>query len=228
MITSVNAWIVAGKPFKEGVILLAILCPDHKKLTVIRSARSSFTEQLLDQALMSLDQPSSQVRVSATRQPIPLKTASSVPVDRPLPAELVQLQQNWKRAYKEAVDLRYQLKGITSGRKKMYRDIAFQILEKMDYVHSCWKTIDQFKSTGQLPSAQPDPDDLSGKSLMELMQGLKNIPTYITKAKKELAATRDATVIERKTVLIDRHTKSLAAYKKRIRAIDEKIANGTV
>lgn len=228
MITSVNAWIAAGKPFKEGLTLLAILCPNHNKLTLIRSARSSFTEKLLDQALMSLDEPGSKIQQPATRQPEPTQTATASPSDRPLPAELVQLQQNWKRAYKEAIDLRYQLKGVTGGRKKMYRDIAFEILEKMDFVHSCWNTIDHYKATGELPSQQPDPDDLSGKSLMELMQGLKNIPTYLTKAKKELAATQDAVVIERKTALIDRHTKSLEAYKKRIRDIDQMIANGVV
>lgn len=231
---SVDEWILQGKNYQDGVELLAKLPHDAYLLTLLRAGRSSFTEAKLERALLALKDKDKPVAVKRAVPPAARATAVAAPAEPPakvhsMPKEVAELERRWKQAYKEANDLRYSFKGHSQGKRHVWRDIAFEILEKMDFVQQCWRILDEYRDTGRMPAAAAGvQEQVAAMGLMDLLRRSDNIKTYLVKARKRLGRATKPAALAKVKKRIDDYELEAALIAARLEKIDKEVRDGVV
>lgn len=137
-----------------------------------------------------------------------------------VPKEVLELEIKWKDHYSRADVLHRDLPHTIN--KETRRLMAVELLQHMSLVRSIWYQLQYFNEHGKLPVTASE-DDLSNDDLIGLINKIKNLPTYITKAQKRISEIKDPEKLQKHLSEIDKNKASLDAAWKRIEFLNEQI-----
>lgn len=100
--------------------------------------------------------------------------------DAALSPEEMQLDEEWKPLYREAMYRRQSLTEEMSDAER--KEIAFEVLNLMDEVQKIWEKKDFLRKHGSLPEFENP--GLDGLSLQQMMTRRNTLRSYLSKAKK--------------------------------------------
>jgi len=142
-------------------------------------------------------------------------------------AELPPLVQDYKKsadiAYKKARQLHANI--LISRSKSKRAAIAAEIVELTNYAFENWSKIDHFLTTNDMSIFEPKKEktDIDHLSIFEIIILLKNIPSYITKFKKQLPNSTSVTKTEKLMREIAERELQLKNINERLKYLDNKI-----
>lgn len=172
-----------------------------------------------EQGIYSLDELIDELREFVTKS---TKQSTGLPdtAKSKFPKEIQELDILAGKAWKERNYLRsIILQECDSDKRKV---MAFRILECSRTSIAIWKQIDGWKATGILPQKESKKQKKQD-TLLELIEKLKNIPTYLSKIDKKIKTCQDVSKQAEWVMLKNKHTEELERVKKRLQFLDEKI-----
>jgi hypothetical protein len=181
--------------------------------------KNSFTEKKLYEALKQYDEVKlnkSPLRLPNPAPPPPPNNQTAKPI---LPAEIVRLNDLKLETFKKMAALHQHLCTIKGNSQKSMdsRLKLQQEIMRLDELNAeCWEKIIYWEENGKLP-VEKDGFAIGDKTIRELAQLEKAIPTYITKLNKELDTLGDD---DKKRIAI---TKRIADWHMQYRSIKDSI-----
>jgi chromosome segregation ATPase len=144
-----------------------------------------------------------------------------VQLDPSLPKEIQELETKWKQHYAQADALHRDL--LYTGTKDARRKMALSILQNMDIVRDIWYRIQYFRETGEIYKEAATAIEETEECLLDTVAKIKNLPTYISKAKKRIPGINDVAKLQRLMADIAQKEAELQAANERLKFLDAKI-----
>jgi chromosome segregation ATPase len=144
-----------------------------------------------------------------------------VQLDPSLPKEIQELETKWKQHYAQADALHRDL--LYTGTKDARRNMALSILQNMDIVRDIWYRIQYFRETGEIYKEAATAIEETEECLLDTVAKIKNLPTYISKAKKRIPVIDDVAKLQRLMTDIAQKEAELQAANERLKFLDAKI-----
>lgn len=141
--------------------------------------------------------------------------------DLSVPKEIQELEQKWKAHYAQADALHRDL--LHTGSKEARKKMAEAILQNMDVVRDLWYRIQYFRETGEVYKEAASAIVETEECLLDTIAKIKNLPTYITKAKKRIPAINDVARLQKLMAEIAQKEAELRAAHERLKYLDAKI-----
>lgn len=153
--------------------------------------------------------------------PVPNKEKKSILIDKKsAPKEVLELEVKWKDHYSRADVLHRDMPHIVN--KETRRLMAIEILQYMKLVRNIWFQLQYYNEHGSLP-ATPSQHDLGKDDLIDLINKIKNLPTYITKAQKRISEIKDPEKLQIQLSDIEKNKSLLEVAWNRIHFLNELI-----
>lgn len=141
--------------------------------------------------------------------------------DKSFPKEIQELESKWKQHYAEADALHRDL--LHTATKDKRKAMAKEILRNMHIVRDIWYRIQYFRETGEIFKDAIPIVNQAEDTLIDTIAKLKNLPTYITKAKKKIPAIKDVEKLQKVMQDLASKEAELNAAWQRIEYLNEKI-----
>lgn len=197
-IASITAWLNSPSPnFLHGRLLYEQYGSDRLALTIIKSGSGSFHFEKLRIALEELNAHNDLVpKQIVFKEPVREQAISSAKekgkhdlINAPEAIRTVRDEKN--RIYAQARHWFTAIRGIDGDEHRL--EFALKILNAMDSVKESWEVIDNYISSGQITELKREETiaEVSSLNTSELLKASKNIPTYITKARKDITNATD-------------------------------------
>lgn len=177
-----------NRDFDTGVELYKQLIGN----TDIFKHKNSFTQKKLYTALKEHDEKKIAQNLQALKKDIKA-TPKQEPATPSLPPEIIRLNDLKLQTFKKMAALHQQL-CFVKGNSQKSMDTRFKLQQEIirldELNQDCWEKVNYFEKHGALP---PDKEGFTilDKTIRELAQLEKAIPTYITKLNKELDSLPD-------------------------------------
>jgi hypothetical protein len=180
-------------------------------------------EKLQSKVIIGLTLPSPKERVVAPAPAVPAPSR---------PERFSLSDKEWDAAPDYIKDLYAENNRLSSERQLNFHQarvagsdearlkLGLQILEASDKINQNWKEIKEFHATGKLKERLEKEQDrvVDDLTTQELMKEARNIPTYITKARKRLEQLPDGS--KRNDVLA-----RIQSYEVKLNAINKRLGN---
>jgi hypothetical protein len=172
-----------NRDFDIGVELYIL----HIGNTNIFKHKNSFTTKKLYTELKAYDEKKAKHWATLKNPPSP-PAPKQEPAKPSLPPEIIRLNDLKLQTFKKMAALHQQLCFIKGNSQKSMEarfELQQQIIRLDELNQDCWEKVNYFEKHGALP---PDKEGFTimDKTIRELAQLEKAIPTYITKLNKEL------------------------------------------
>lgn len=176
-IAIISNWLDGRQNFDEGFAIYKKYGDNEALVEIFDCGPNRFTIRKLTEALEELNGKLSEEKIITEK--IDKKT---------LPADIKILHDNTMNLYKDMATKHQQLdKDMSEDQRKI---LASEILDADDTISANFEIIDHYHDTGERKPQEIKKTrrgkEIADMSPVELMNALSSIPTYITKAKKQL------------------------------------------
>jgi hypothetical protein len=196
---TVSDWVNnPDRQYTDGVLLFKRNVKDPAMLAMFESGENSMTRRKLLEAIRQIAQPNKIISPIIDDTPIPLNPKKKI-ASESKPAAVAAIELLKGISFKEMSSLHAQLTVFKSDRERL--DAQHRIVELKSLVDECWYKLDYYRDYGVLP---PETEEVSIKTIRDVVQLSKNIPTYFTKInaklkREDLTETEEADLIKQKT-----------------------------
>ena len=232
-IASITAWLISPNPnFIHGRMLYEQYGADRLILTIIQSGSGTYHFNKLFEAMVLLNQQSNIEPKRITYSPPPPEEPALTEPKEPgvsitkvktdldnAPPEIRAIRDEKNLKYAEA---RHALAVARVSDSKEHRlEKALLILDNMDIVNESWLAMDTWRETGKIIELQKEEviASVSELSLQELLQEQKNLPTYLSKARKRHNEHKDPVKKVKALAKVTSLSNRLSQVKRRIDAL---------
>ena len=204
-IPSITAWLNSpDKPYHHGRALYEQYGSDRVLLALVKSGTGPYHFQKLRAGLELLNKNSNLVPkpiiigALATEAPNPIphvreNIRNSKFLNPDLtnaPDEITKIRDEKNKRYAQARRLFETIRVMDSREHRL--QAGLELLDHMDFVNDSWSVIDEWKESGkvrEIKQAETE-KEAAALALPELLKEAQNLPTYITKDRKKLAAAK--------------------------------------
>jgi uncharacterized coiled-coil DUF342 family protein len=196
---TVSDWVNnPDRQYTDGVLLFKRNVKDPAMLAMFESGENSMTRRKLLEALREASKPAQVIEITidgSKKKTIP----ANQPVNRTKTDAVTAIEQLKGISFKEMAALHAQLTTFKTDRERY--EAQHRIVELKSLVDECWYKLDYFQQYGVLP---PETEDVSIKTIRDVVQLSKNIPTYFTKInaklkREDITEEESAELIKQKT-----------------------------
>lgn len=207
-IAKITEWLNSSRDFKQGVKLYEKYGSSNVLKQTFANGANSYSKNRLAEELAKLEHSSNEIT-----------TVNKLPVDVKLPSDLKQLRKDTINKYKDVNHLHERLEDAETDEERL--NLSLKILDDDDAVTAGYKAIDHFAETGERITP-PEERTRRGKDVkkmndQELYMALKNIPTYLTKARNQLKKEN------LKPGRIEKYQQMIADYEADFKFINQKL-----
>lgn len=220
-IASITTWLNnPDRNYNHGRLLYEQYGSNVLILTILKSGCSTYHFAKLQAALEDLNTKPDLI-------PKPIVISEYIPEPAAAPGKK---SLDFKTAPEQIIDIRNKKNQRFAQARKLHETIrimddeehrltaALELLDHMDYVNSCWESIDKFLDTGEIkPLPQQEqaiPVDQLG--LKELIKEGNNLPSYICKEKKKVKLGKAPAKQLKATIKVEWFEKRLKEVKERL------------
>lgn len=212
---SVKAWVNSKhKDYWTGVQLYERYGTNRTLIRLFKRKESAYTRQKLAEELRKLAEKPKKQNYKVTQRYS--DTAKSPVNHQELPDVLKKLDIEKGKLFKEAAQLHEQISEQMEDMPKANRLKAKDTIERnFKRIEQIWADIDYWQQHGELPEHLKETPKDEGERirLSDFINRRKNVPTYISKAKKELEKTTDKVKKQEIQARIDQFNEELAQLK---------------
>jgi uncharacterized coiled-coil DUF342 family protein len=164
-----------------------------------------------------------EVKVLVVEEPKPVTSVDKrmVKPDPSVPKEIAELEKKWREHYASADALHRDL--LQTATKAKRKQMALEVVQNMDMVRDIWYRIQYWRENGVLYKEQVDVVVQAEETLLDTINKVRNLPTYITKAKKQVPGIKDVKRLQSVMANIDQKEAELKAAWDRLKFLDAKI-----
>ncbi|WP_231424015.1 hypothetical protein [Pedobacter sp. Leaf250] len=232
-IASITAWLLSPNPnFIHGKLLFQQYGNDRLVETIINSGSGAYHFSKLRSALEKINEsPGIEPKqIVYTSPPVPDQPAHAEPPTSSLiskskpdlddaPAEIWAFRNQKNAIHAEARHLFVTAKLMDSKEHRL--EAALRILDLMDQVNEYWLIIDTWRETGKILELKKEEAiaEVSALTIQELLQEQKNLPSYISKARKRFNDAKEPRKKTRALAKVESLVSRLTEVKRRIDGI---------
>ena len=196
-IASLTLWLNDPKrDYNHGRLLYEQYGSNPVILTILRSGSGSYHFSKLQTAIEQLNQktdlvPKPIVIAEFVKEPAP-KPGNKIKDFKSAPDQIIDIEREKSQRYAQARKLHETIRIMDDKDHRLAA--ALELLDHMDFVRTCWDSIDLYNETGEvkpLPQEQ-EATPVDRLSVPELLKEQKNLPPNISKDKKKAAAASTA------------------------------------
>jgi hypothetical protein len=141
--------------------------------------------------------------------------------DPSVPMEIAELEKKWREHYASADALHRDL--LQTATKAKRKQMAYDIVQHMNVVRDIWYRIQYWREHGEIFREQVTVVQQMEETLMDTISKVRNLPTYITKAKKQVPGIKDVKRLQKVMASIDQKEAELKAAWERLEYLNGKI-----